>query len=170
MDAIKAIMTRRSIRKYKKKSVPKELIMKLLDAARQAPSAYNDQPWEFIIVKNKETMKKILQYKKSKFMINAPVWICCGYNKKKSSTELNLENTALAIENLLITAHALGLGAVYTGAYDPDDPSLENAINKALKLPKSVKIVSIVCTGWPDEEPRDKKMRPLEDMTHFETF
>nr|MBD3312161.1 nitroreductase family protein [archaeon] len=169
MDAVKAVMTRRSIRKYKKKDVPKKLIMKLIDAARQAPSAYNDQPWEFIVVKNKETMKKITKYK-SKFMLDAPVWIFCGYNKNKSSTEHDLENTALAIENLLITAHAMGLGAVYTGGYDPGDKSLEKAISKALNLPKNVHIVSIVCVGWPDEEPGEKEMRPLSNMTHFETF
>lgn len=169
MDAVKAVMTRRSIRKYKDKEVPEKLIMKLLDAGRQAPSAYNDQPWEFIVVKKKETMKKIIKYK-SKFMLDAPVWICCGYNKDKSSTEHDLENTALAIENILITAHAMGLGAVYTGGYDPDDNSLEKAISKALNLPKSVHIVAILCIGYPDEEPGEKEMRPLSDMTHFESF
>ena len=172
MDALKALKSRRSIRQYQYKSVSDELIEELVDCARHAPSCYNQQPWEFIIVRGKERMKEIVKLKGeySQYMIQAPVWIALGYNTRVGTKGHNLENTAVAAENLLLAAHSLGLGAVYTGAFEEDDSKLQDKVSEVLELPEHVHVVTIICVGWPDEEPGEKEMRDLSEMIHFETY
>jgi nitroreductase len=173
MDALEAINTRRSIRKYKKKKIPKKLIMELIKAGRNAPSSFNDQPWLFITITKQETKNAItaLKSQKSQFMKTAPLLIACCYDETKShATAHNLENVAVAAENILLAAHALGLGACYIGAFDPKFPELEKAIIKALKLPKHVHIVCLISVGYPDQVPGPKKMRSLNEIWIEEAY
>lgn len=173
MDALTAINTRRSIRKYTSKKVPLTLVKKLIDAGRNAPSAFNDQPWVFITVTNKKTMDALAEHKsqRSKFMKDAPLIIACCYDETKSQTRVhNLENVAVAAENILITAHALGLGACYIGGFDPEYPMIEQTINTELKLPSHVKIVSLISVGYPNEKPMPKKMRPISEVWKKEVY
>lgn len=173
MEALKAVLTRRSVRKYTSKKIPATLVRKLIDAGRNAPSAYNDQPWVFITITRQQTKDVIVENKsqRSQFIKDAPLLIACCYDTNKSkATSHNLENTAVAAENILITAHALGLGACYIGGFDPDYPMIEQNINKALKLPSNVHIVCLISTGYPDEKPIKKKMRPLNEVWKRETY
>ncbi len=173
MDCLKAINTRRSIRKYKKKRIPKHLIKKLITGARNAPSAFNDQPWVFITITKQETKDRITAQKsqKSRFIKDAPLLIACCYDETKSRTKAhNLENVAIAAENILITANALGLGACYIGAFDPDYPEIEKTINKVLRLPRHVHIVCLISIGYSDEKPGKKKMRSFNEILKSETY
>lgn len=173
MDAIKAVKTRRSIRKYKKKKIPIKIVKQLIEAGRRAPSSFNDQPCVFITITKQEVKDKItnLKSQKSQFIKSAPLLIACCYDELKSkATAHNLENVAVAAENILIAAHALGLGACYIGGFDPKFPELENAIIKALKLPKHVHVVCLISVGYPDMKPIDKKLRPLSEVWKRGTY
>lgn len=173
MDALKAVNTRRSIRKYKDKKIPVQVIKKLITAARNAPTSFNDQPCVFITVTNQETKDAIASVKsqRSQFLKTAPLLIACCYDETKSkATSHNLENAAAAAENILITANALGLGACYVGGFDPNYPEIENTINKALKLPGHVKIVCLISVGYPDETPAKKTLRPLNEVWKKENY
>ncbi|VVB75875.1 malonic semialdehyde reductase RutE [Candidatus Tiddalikarchaeum anstoanum] len=173
MDALKAINTRRSIRKYKQKKISIQTVKKLIGAARNAPSSFNEQSWVFITVTNKETKEKLAEHKsqKSKFMKDAPLIIACCYDTTKTRTKAhNLENVAVASENILVAANALGLGACYVGGFDPEYPEIEDSINIALKLPSNIKIVCLITIGYPDEKPAKKSMRPISEVWKMEKY
>jgi nitroreductase len=94
-----------------------------------------------------------------------------SYDEKKSSaTAHNLENVAVATENILLAAHAIGIGACYIGGFDPSYPEIENSISKALKLPKNVRIVCLITLGYPDEIPRKKKLRLISEIWKKEHY
>jgi nitroreductase len=173
MDAIKCINTRRSIRKYKAKTIPAGIVRKLINAGMNAPSSFNDQPWVFITI----TKKKIIDYlcsipsQKSQFMKNAPLIIACCYDDLKSGAKSHShENIAVAAENILLAAHALNLGACYIGAFDPNYPEIEKSIIDALKLPGNVKVVCLLSIGYPDEIPKKKKMRKVSEIWKKEEY
>jgi len=172
MDAIDCINERRSIRKYKDKKVPANIIKKLIAAGMNAPSAFNSQPWIFILIKNKKTMQAIVDSKGgSQFITKAPLLIACCYDETKTPDKYhNIENVSLAAENILLAAHALGLGACYIGAFDPENLKVEKKISQALKLPKNVRILCCISIGYPDEIPKLKKMRKISEILRFENY
>ncbi|MFA5744308.1 MAG: nitroreductase family protein [Candidatus Nanoarchaeia archaeon] len=172
MEAIKCINSRRSIRKYKNKKIPANIIKQLITAGMNAPSAYNSQPWIFILIKNKKTMQAIVDAKGgSQFITSAPLVIACCYDESKTPDKFhNIENVSLAAENILLAAHSLGLGACYLGAFDPENPKVEKSISKALKLPKNIHLVCILSVGYPDEIPKSKKMRKYSEVIKNEHY
>ena len=172
MDTLKAINTRRSIRKYKNKKIPTVIVKQLIEAGRNAPSAFNSQPWVFILITKLETKKIIVKAKGGgDFIATAPLVIACCYDQTKSKSKYHdIENVAVATENILLTAHALGLGACYLGGFDPENPLVEEMISKALKLPSHIKLVCLISIGYPDEKPIKKKKRPLSEITRKETY
>ncbi len=173
MDAVKCINSRRSIRRYKNKKVPASLVKQLIIAGMNAPSSYNDQPWVFITITKKASREFLTSVKnqKSVFLKNAPLIIACCYDSLKSRGKShNPENVAVAAENILLAAHALGLGACYVGAFDPDYPEIEKSIIDVLKLPKNVKAVCLITVGYPDELAKKKKMRKISEVWKKEHY
>ncbi len=160
MEAMEAILTRRSIRKYKEQSIPPELIEKILRAAMQAPSANNEQPWRFIIVEKKETLIKLgMEHPYAKMLLEASVAIVvCGDTTLEKSPGYWVVDTSAATQNILLAAHALGLGAVWLGVYPrPERMALVGTI---FALPKAIQPLAIVSLGYPDEtkSPTDRFM------------
>ncbi|MFC1975795.1 nitroreductase family protein [Chloroflexota bacterium] len=152
MDAIKAIMTRRSIRHYTNQPVSQELIEKILRGAMAAPSARNEQSWQFVVIEDREILDAIPQYHHYADMLTeAPVAIAiCGDVRQESHQEYWEQNCAAATQNLLLTAHALGLGTVWLGIYP-----VEERVSKTkalLALPDGVIPMAIVALGYPAEE------------------
>lgn len=154
---IDSIFKRRSIRKYIEKEVENEKLVLLLKAAMAAPTAANRQPWEFIVVNNREKLNE-LRSTLREGQYNAPVAIVvCGNmnlafsNKDK---EIWTQDCSAAIENMLIAAVELGLGSVWIGLY----PTLSKCkpVCKVLNIPDHVIPMSVVYFGYPDEvkEPR----------------
>ncbi|MDD2678800.1 MAG: nitroreductase family protein [Candidatus Nanoarchaeia archaeon] len=173
MDALKCINTRRSIRKYKARKIPADIVKKLIVAGMNAPSSFNSQPWVFITVTKKDTMNKIASVKsqRSQFLKTAPLLIACCYDESRSKSPAHdLENVAVAVENILLAAHALGLGACYIGGFDPKFPDIEKSMSKALKLPKKIKIVCLISLGYPDESPKSKTMRKISEVLRKEHY
>jgi len=161
MDTLEAIHTRRSIRKYQNQPVAEELVQKLLAAAMQAPSARNQQPWQFVVIDERTLLSKIPEFMPNAAMAaGAPLAILvCGDLSLEKSPGYWVVDCAAATENLLLAAHALGLGAVWTGVY-PREPRMEG-LRRLVGLPENVVAHSLVVLGYPAEAvPAEGRYRP----------
>jgi nitroreductase len=154
METIEAIMSRRSIRKYRDETIPDDKITLLLRAAMNAPSAGNRQPWHFLVVKNKEKLKKITEiHPYSKMLLDAShAIIVLGDTSVHVGDvkEFWVQDCSAAIENILLAAHAIGLGAVWLGAYP--NQSLVKKIGELFGIPKQFSSLAIISLGYPNEE------------------
>jgi nitroreductase len=153
MDTLAAIHTRRSVRRYEDRQVPEELRRKLLAAAMSAPSARNGQPWQFVVIDDRGTLAEIARLNPNAQMCReAPLAILvCGDLGLEKSPGYWVVDCAAAVENLLLAAHALGLGAVWTGVYPR--PERMEGLGRLLKLPENVIAHSLVVVGYPAEQP-----------------
>ena len=151
MDAIEAIMTRRSIRKYTRDAVSDELIKKLLEAAMSAPSAGNQQAWRFVVITERSILDEIPKYHPySKMLKEAQLAILiCGDLEIETRKGFWIQDCAAATENILISANALGLGAVWLGVYPREERVA--GIKKVLGLPDHIIPVSLIPIGHPAE-------------------
>jgi nitroreductase len=153
-SVIDIIFQRRSIRKFKQEPVPEEYIQLLLEAAMAAPSAMNNQCWEFVVVTDPELMAKIrmnLVFGNRE----APLAIAvCGNLKKSrkkfSKSDFWVQDCSAATENILLTATALGLGSLWVGVHPV--PLFSLSISHLLKLPRYVLPLNIIYIGYPDQE------------------
>jgi len=164
MDAFDAIATRRSVRKYKTTPVPRELIEKVIDAGRRAPTAMNVQPWEFVVVTDqamRESFAEICDY--GKFFSNAPV--CIAVLCKE--TKYYLEDGCAAIENMLIAAAALELGTCWVAGAQK---SYAATIARKLNAPAKHKLVALVALGYPADSGNPTDKRPLNQVMHIEKW
>jgi nitroreductase len=151
MDAMEAILTRRSIRKYTKDPVPDNLINELLKAGMAAPSARNEQPWHFVVVTDHKIMDEVPKFHPfSKMLIEAPVAIVVCGDTSTLSDIYWVEDCSAATENILIAARALGLGAVWLGIY-PGDLRVK-PLQKLCGLPEKIIPLGIISLGFPAEE------------------
>lgn len=166
MDTLEAIHTRRSIRQYQDKSVPEELLRKLLSAAMTAPSARNQQPWEFIVITEKDLLQKISGVNPNADMAaEAPLAILvCGNLAIETSPGYWVIDCAAATQNLLLAAHALGLGAVWTGTYPNEDRM--DGYTELFDLPEYILPHSLVVLGYPQEQPLSQD-RFQEERIHY---
>jgi len=166
METLKAIFTRRSIRKYSGNLVTDEQLEVLLRAAMHAPSARNKQPWHFIVIKDKDELKKIAEshpYGKMLQDAGAAV-IICGDKIIEETESLLLQNCSAATQNLLLAAHDLGLGAVWLGLHPREERI--TSLREILKFPDHILPVSLISLGPPDEEKEDQD-RYLVERIHI---
>lgn len=156
MEVFDCIRTRRSIRKYKDKPVEWDKVVTILEAGRLAPSAGNLQNIKFIVIKDQETRKKVAETAlNQKWMEKAPVHIVVCSEPEKSKRFYGIrgerlytiQDCAAAIENMLLTAHSLGLGACWVGAYE------EDALRRVINPPEQAVTHAIITLGYADEEP-----------------
>jgi nitroreductase len=153
VDTLEAIRTRRSVRKYEDRPVPEELVRKLLAAAMSAPSARNQQPWQFVVIDDRRMLADVAEINPNAQMArHAPLGIMvCGDLSLEKSPGYWVVDCAAAVENLLLAAHALGLGAVWTGVF-PREERMEG-LRRLVKLPQNVIAHSFVVVGYPAEQP-----------------
>lgn len=152
MDAVEAILTRRSIRKYSQKAVPEAVIRELLEAAMSAPSAGNQQPWQFMVINDRKTLDEIPRFHPfSQPLREASVAIVvCGDMKRENFKGYWVQDCSAATENILIAARAKGLGTVWLSVYPMDDRV--KGMRKLLGLPETIVPLSIIPVGYPAEE------------------
>jgi nitroreductase len=152
MDIMEAIFTRRSIRKYTDKEISGELVKKLLQAAMAAPSAGNKQPFQFIVIRERSTLEQIPTFHRhGKPITGANLGILiCGDQEIEFDRERIILDCAAATENMLLAAHALGLGAVWLGIYPVEERIA--GIRKLLDIPAHIDPVSLVSLGYPGEQ------------------
>ena len=153
MDTLEAIRTRRSVRRYEDRPVPEELVQKLLAAAMAAPSARNAQPWQFVVIDDRRMLAEIATINPNAQMArHAPLAILvCGDLSLELSPGYWVVDCAAAVENMLLAAHALGLGAVWTGVYPRQERM--DGLRRLVKLPDNVIAHSLVVLGYPAEQP-----------------
>ena len=151
MDTIESILTRRSIRQYTAQKVPEDKVKRILQAAMYAPSAMNLQPWHFIVIDRKELIEGLIKAIPHADMLKqAPlVIIYCGDTNVERNVDYIVQDCSASIENSLLAAHAIGLGAVWIGIY-PDTAIIEN-LRKHFELPANIIPVSAVAIGFPSE-------------------
>ncbi|MBW2969224.1 nitroreductase family protein [Candidatus Woesearchaeota archaeon] len=173
MDALECIKTRRSIRRFKDKPIAFELIGNILESARLAPSAGNIQEWNFILVTDYKTRENIAMAScMQTWMNDAPVFIVVCSNPRKSERFYGnkgesfycIQNSAAAIENILLSAHAQGLGACWIGAFEEDQ------VKKAASIPGNIKVMGIIPVGYSAEEPDLPEKFPLTDVVFVEKW
>jgi len=155
---MKEIFERRSIRRYTSEPVSEEQLTKLLKAAMAAPSAGNEQPWEFIVVRDRMLLNKIADVHPYASMLReAPLAvIICGDHKREKYNGFWVQDCSAATENLLIEAQSLGLGAVWLGVY-PNENRVKD-LKKLFNIPEHVTPLCVVAVGHPGErkEPADR--------------
>ncbi|MEM3407247.1 MAG: nitroreductase family protein [Nitrososphaerota archaeon] len=159
MEVFEAILKRRSIRKYLNKPIEEEKIIKILEAARWAPSGGNRQPWRFIIIRNEE--KKIELSKiayNQKFIKEAPLVIAIC-NKKDES----LANIGLAMQNICLEAFDLGLGSCIIGWFNKEEA------RKFFNIPEEYDICYLITIGYPAEKPTSNRKK-LEEIVYEEEW
>lgn len=158
MDAIKAIKTRRSIRKYSNKKIPNKKIKKLLELGMHAPSAGNQKPWHFVVIQDSEIFKKIPNFHPHAKMLNQAqlaILICYDINLEKHK-DMAIQDCSAATQNILIAANAEGIGSVWLGIY-PREERIKGLI-ELLELPKNIIPFSLISLGYPLEKINKKKI------------
>jgi nitroreductase len=164
-ELLNFLISRRSIRKFRPDPVPDELILKILDVARYAPSARNSQPWVFIVVKDPEIKKKLANvHLWAKPLENAPVGIVVACNTEVSPESYQVD-CANATMQIMLAAHALGLGTVWL-------QTLRNVseIQGIVGLPKNYVPVAMLALGYPDERPSPKKRKELKEIVYLNRY
>lgn len=161
-----AILGRRSIRTYlDDREVEHEKILKLLKAGMAAPSACNIQPWEFIVITEKDIVDKIKKSTAEYGNYNAPVVIVvCGYSEFIPwEGDEGEADCCAAIENMLIAATAMELGSVWIGGFNP------SSIRKLLDIPEHVLPVGVVYFGYPAEQ-KEPRTQYIEEAVYWQKY
>lgn len=180
MEVLEAIKTRRSIRKYKPDPIDDETLGKVMEAARRAPSWANTQCWRFIVVRDsriKEQLAETISEKNAAIpaILSAPLAIAvCAklgragyYGGETLATDKGdwfMFDVALATQNLLLAAHALGLGTVVIGAFDAKKAA------GLLEVPEGFCVVALTPLGYPDQEPEPRPRKELSEIVLYDKF
>ena len=144
------MMERYSVRSFKKDKIKEEYIKTMLTSAMQAPSANNQQPWEFIVVDDRVTLDKLAEASKGAWMLkDAPLCITVIMKETDKSPVMSPQDCAAAVENILLEAVNLGLGAVWIGVYPL--PERVAYINKTLNITKGTAFANIAI-GYSERE------------------
>jgi nitroreductase len=175
MEFFECIHSRHSVRRYEKKDVPNEMIGKIIYAGTQAPSAGNIQPWEFIVVKDEKIKEDLSDAALRQVHVEkapAVIVVCANLEKSedryghRGKTLYSIQDTAAAMQNMLLTAYDLGLGSCWVGAFD------EERVKNILNIPENLRPVSIITLGFPVsyEKPPKKSRIPFERVTWAERY
>lgn len=152
MDAIEAIMTRRSIRRYSDEPIDDHLMERLIRAAMAAPSAGNQQPWHLVVIRERDRLSRMAEIHEHAKMASgaAAAVVVCSETVGLKHPGYWQQDCAAAVENLLLAAHASGLGAVWCGIYPKEHRAA--AFRADLELPEGIEPLALVVMGSPAEE------------------
>ena len=165
-----AIMNRRSVRQYRKGAIPEADIELMLKAAMRAPSAGNEQPWEFLVIKDQDKRAAILNWHgHAQMLLDAShaIIVCGDLQKNRFPWDFWVQDCSAATQNLLIKAVDLGIGAVWLGVYP--DPGRVKACQEQFGLPENIIPFSVISLGYPAEEPQPIDTYKPERI-HYETW
>lgn len=169
-DIIAAIEERTSVRRFKSDPVPSGTIGRLLQAACRAPSAGNIQPWLFVVVTKEAVLRQLAKAAGGQnFLLQAPVCIVVCAEPKKSAAKYGdrgsqlfcIQDTAAAIQNLLLTATGYGLGTCWVGSFN------EEEVREALELGPEYRPMALIPVGYPDQEITPRARRSTDEVIRF---
>ncbi len=166
MDVFTAISQRSSVRAYKATDVEEDKLKKILEAGKLSPSASNRQEWKFIVVRDKETKKKLAKAAFGQtFIGEAPVVIvACGTESKTimaCGQPAYTVDVSIACAFMILQAYELGLGTCWIGAFKEDE------VKKILKIPEEVRVVAMTPLGYPDQPPSQKSRKDLDQIVCY---
>jgi nitroreductase len=162
MEFDELIIKRQSIRKFKPDPVSKEMIMEILEAARIAPSGGNRQPWQFIVVQNKEMIKKLAG--RQEWAATAPVMIL-GLVDKGVQASYYYNDMGIAFEHIILKATDLGLGTCWMGMMRRSDEA-----RVLLDIPKELEVIIQTPIGYPDETPNRRGRKKMGEIVSWERY
>jgi len=169
LSVLKLITERGSIRKYQSKPISKSDLLMILESARIAQSAANRQPWQFIVVTDKDVKDRLADVAhrpgspRQTSIETAPAVIVCLANPEIDANWY-LIDLAIAIENMALTSWDLGIGSCWIGAF------IEEDVKTVLTIPKNLRVVSLLTLGYADEKPRLKNRKALEEIIYYNTY
>ena len=166
MNLYDVITTRRSVRSYKPDPVDEKTLDRILDAALEAPSAANRQPWYFVVIRDEAVRRKLKEAYSQEWFWSAPVIICaCGMPNKawKRSDGKNYVDVdvAIAMDHLILAATAEGLGTCWIGAFRPD------IVKEVLDLPDTIEPIAMTPLGYPADKPKPTERKPRKETVRF---
>jgi nitroreductase len=153
MDLFSALLNRRSIRKYSEKKIPDKSIDSILKSAMYAPSAMNNQAWQFVVINQRQKLDDIIKVISHAEMLKsaqAAVLVCGDLNLEKNVDYIQ-QNCSAATQNLMLCAHGLGIGSCWIGVYPVKE--IISRLQELFKLPEYVIPISLVSLGYPAENP-----------------
>jgi len=167
MDFLALAGKRYSVRAYKTDQVEDDKLQKVLEAACIAPTAHNLQPFQFIVIHTKGREAELRRIYSASWFVQAPIVICaCGMSSQSwvRSDGRNYcdVDVAIAMEHLILAAADLSLGTCWIGAFNPD------AAREVLSLPDGVEPIVFTPLGYPDDEPRPKKRKSIDELVRYE--
>ncbi|KPK72498.1 nitroreductase [candidate division WOR_3 bacterium SM23_60] len=171
MEFYEVLKQRKSIRKYKPDPVSDDILNRILEAGRGAPSAKNIQPWHFIVVRNQKTKEQLIDAcRGQRFIAQADV-ILCGCSSEKiawgrmggymSAFAIDL---TIAFEHMILAAANEGLATCWIGAFE------EKKVKKILNVPDDVRVVALTPIGYAAEEAKDRGRKPLAEIVSYEKY
>ncbi|NVM22538.1 MAG: nitroreductase [Desulfobacterales bacterium] len=162
MDLLEAIYTRRSIREYTDQPVEGERLTEIIKAGTWAPSGLNNQPWRFVILRDKHVRFELASLTKyHKIIENSPACIAVFIDRNAMYNEVkDHQAMGACIQNMLLAAHALGLGAVWLGEI------LKNAdkVRALLQLPEEMDLMSVVAVGYPADRNQRSHRKEVSEV------
>lgn len=167
MDALQAIRTRRSVRRYRPDPVPAELVRTLLEAAMLAPSAANQQAWHFVMIDERDLLDRIPRFHPyCPFIRQAPlaVAVCGDLSRERLGGAFWVQDCSAATQNLLLAAHGLGLGGCWLAVY-PIEERIQG-LRQLLNLPEHLIPLNVVSLGYPEEPGRAVDRFDPSRVTH----
>ncbi|MBN2199951.1 MAG: nitroreductase family protein [Candidatus Aminicenantes bacterium] len=171
MTVLEAIQKRRSVRKYRPDSVPEEVLRRVLEAARLAPSGKNLQPWRFILVRSAETKERLARASADQtFIAEAPLVVVACADPESSYARMGrymkswTVDVACALEHLMLQAAAEGLGTCWIGAFE------EGAVKALLDVPDGIRVLALTPLGYPADDPDFGGRKRLEEIVFYERY
>jgi nitroreductase len=169
MEVLPEIVQRYSCRAYAERPVEEDKLERILEAARLAPSARNEQEWRFIVVRERATREKLqVAANNQSFVAQAPViLVCCGLNpeyRMRCGQATAPIDVSIAMEHIALQAVREGLGTCWIGSFYPDQ------VRPLLGIPEEAAIVELMTLGYPADRPRPKSRLPLDDIVCYEAW
>ena len=164
MDVFEAIRQRKSVRRYADKPISRSDLELMIDAGRRAPTARNEQPWQFVVVTERETLQYIgnsTDYGRFISDAAACVLVFCR------DTKYYLEDGSAAVENILLAATGLGIASCWVAG---DKKAYAEDIKKRVNAPESMKLIAMIPLGYPTKNHSEHPKRPLDEVLHWESF
>lgn len=171
MDFYEVVKKRKSVRKYKPDRIPDDVLNRILDSGRLAPSAKNYQPWHFIVIRNPDMKQKVAEACRDQFFIAEADAIICGcalekiaWGRMGNYMASWPHDLTIALDHIILAAANEGLGTCWIGKFD------EKMVKDVLQIPEEVRVVALTPVGYPAEIPEDRGRMELKEIVSYEKF
>jgi nitroreductase len=165
LSFIDIVLSRRSIRRYEPQGLPNEVLNRILEAGRQAPSAGNKQPWHFIVLTDSALKEQLSHGRWNTFVKDSAVTVVgCSYVGDDYGRKWSTVDTTIALQNMVLAAWAQGVGSCWIGDFQAAE------VKRLLTIPDEWTVVALVTLGYPAEKPGSRPKKPLGEIVSYNTF